>query len=493
TGEECDDGGTDPLDGCDGSCNIEGSCAAPLEIQLTDSGQGVMTGQGSNSTAGGGDQVAAATCDGASTGDGADRIFSFTVTVPSDVTLDVTADFDSVVRLQDTACSTSDELGCADSGAANDETLRVLGLAPGTYYVAVDGATATEAGQFTVDVTTVCSVTQLYLERLNIGADGVAIVNDSSACAVDVGPLELLWDDSGSGDVTTDLPVRQVPPGDTLKVYENPPPGHVAAGSVPFDISRGGWVAMCDGACNTSDGSNVLDLAAFSEGQPHPALPTGVTFSPGGLTGLTNQNTYEYLRSAQSGTPPGFVAADWTVGFLETFEDQDYSDWTNLGSQTAAIESPAGTHGKYAFATSGSSSHLNGFRKLVSAVQPSRVSVRVATDNVSSATGYVVLGASGVAATGANCFAWIYFSGGNLMYAMGAAGPLQSGVSANTFYQVEFRNINWTNGTTDIWVDGVVRANNAGFRDAATPNIRELHFYNWQSGKAWYDEFRMSP
>ena len=190
--EMCDDGNTLSGDGCASNCQIENNgsgngsgsgsgsgngngsgsgsgsgsggggnanatCANPNELMLEDVGgflEGIAEGDTSTST----DQVAEAACDGAMSGAAKDHVWKFTLTETSDVAIytDDTMTWNAGIRLMTTACDLSTQVaeyatvdGCADSAAAEEmEQLYYVGLPAGTYYVVIDGKTATDDGAY---------------------------------------------------------------------------------------------------------------------------------------------------------------------------------------------------------------------------------------------------------------------------------------------------------------------------------------------------------
>jgi hypothetical protein len=83
-------------------------------------------------------------------GDGASEVvYSLEATdVNDDLLVTIDAAFSSVLVLRAQNCTDGFQLSCATNG-----TLTIAGLAPGTYYLYVDGATADDEGAFTLDVT----------------------------------------------------------------------------------------------------------------------------------------------------------------------------------------------------------------------------------------------------------------------------------------------------------------------------------------------------
>ncbi len=161
-GEECDDSNIVSDDGCSADCAIEGVCADPVALNLTDNGSGVLTAQVTAST-GGPSFVPAADCDGQSNiGQGSDRVYELTLTEASSVHISASSQsFDVIVRLLTAACNAATEIaedgqgadGCADVGDIGaQEELAYTNLEAGTTYILIDGAGPDDVGSFVLDV-----------------------------------------------------------------------------------------------------------------------------------------------------------------------------------------------------------------------------------------------------------------------------------------------------------------------------------------------------
>ncbi len=161
-----------------------------------------------------------------------------------------------------------------------------------------------------------CSVDKLYLKELNIGNADFISIHNPTACPLDVNGLEILFDDSSSSDMTTKLPQQMIAANSSVYVVESGAVGTdiPAGGNIPFSPTRGGAVLLCNGVCSTA--ANVIDVVAFSTGEPFPALPAPISFQPSGLMGINsgNQSNTSWLRVATAGSKPTFLAADWNVG-----------------------------------------------------------------------------------------------------------------------------------------------------------------------------------
>jgi hypothetical protein len=112
-------------------------------VQAIDAGQ--VPVQVSGTTKWGLDQYSG-TCGGEGV---ADVVYSFTATdVNDDLLVTIDAAFGAVMVLRVQDCAAGIQLSCSTTG-----TLTIPGLAPGVYYLAIDGVNVEDEGAFTLDVT----------------------------------------------------------------------------------------------------------------------------------------------------------------------------------------------------------------------------------------------------------------------------------------------------------------------------------------------------
>jgi cysteine-rich repeat protein len=239
--EMCDDGNTAAGDGCDAACAVEtgytctgapsvctmnpssagGTCASPFTITLANN-NGVLAGTGMGDTTMSTDQVASAACESWDSGGGPDHVWQFTLTDTRDVYLlmDETSAFDTVMRVMTAPCDVTTEIpewagqdGCADSAdAPTGEYMGYVKLAPGTYYVLVDGYEATDMGAYTF--TLEARLTECgngVLDALEFCDDGASATGDGcdAKCEIEDG---YTCDDAEPSVCTPDTSTMAVPP-----------------------------------------------------------------------------------------------------------------------------------------------------------------------------------------------------------------------------------------------------------------------------------------
>jgi len=167
------------------------------------------------------------------------------------------------------------------------------------------------------DIDCACGLDKLRIIEHFAGNPDYIVISNPTTCVLELDPLEIMFDDQRNTDFNFAVPAYTMPANSTLVISDSSssPPGSLyVGGNIPFAASRGGWVALCDGACSTP--SNIIDIIAWEGGQPPPALPPGISFTPGPVTGVTsaNESTTSHIRQAFQGVAPNFLMSDWTSG-----------------------------------------------------------------------------------------------------------------------------------------------------------------------------------
>ena len=298
--EQCDDGNTVAGDGCSATCEMEqtatGSCSSPFVLAPMDNGMGQLEAEATGDTSTATDQIGEAECDGFPSGAGADHVWSFTLTVASDVVVmtDEGTAFDSVLRVMTAPCDVSTEIseygnedGCSDGeGAA--ELLGYVRLQPGTYYVAVDGYTAQDVGAYSFTYLawpTTCG--DGAVDPLEFCDDGNSAADDGcdAKCEVEDG---YVCDDSAPSVCTNEPSVQAPQPGD-LVVNE----------FMPADNASD---TNCDGS-TTGTADEFVELVNVST----------KTLDLSGVT-IADSVTMRHTFAAGTELPPGAAFVVWGAG-----------------------------------------------------------------------------------------------------------------------------------------------------------------------------------
>jgi chitodextrinase len=123
------------------------------------------------------------------------------------------------------------------------------------------------------------------------------------------------------------------------------------------------------------------------------------------------------------------------------------------------------------------------FTEIGTLEQPSRVQIYVRPSYTNQEGGIVAL-------TGDYYIGVSYFGSDGDIYIIEPEGStsIQS-YSADTWYKIEFRNIDWTNKEYDFYVNDSLRMTNASFTSTSATGMSELRMQNWDSGSEFgFDE-----
>jgi cysteine-rich repeat protein len=155
SGEECDDGNTDALDGCSSSCTIEDpdSCSAAPLIVLSAQQKLDVSGD----TTGAADDITTSTSTaecGTGTRIGSDHVYAVLPQASGTLDVSLNASYDYHFLHMRAACPGTVDLGCDyDTSSSTIDDFSVPVVMGITYYIIVDSWDPSEAGAYTLSVT----------------------------------------------------------------------------------------------------------------------------------------------------------------------------------------------------------------------------------------------------------------------------------------------------------------------------------------------------
>lgn len=175
------------------------------------------------------------------------------------------------------------------------------------------------------------------------------------------------------------------------------------------------------------------------------------------------------------------------AGFQDGFESGNWSPTWSLvnGTYTTAAITTNPAVGIYCLQNTGSGGHLSGYQATFPSGQPSSVSWRVRYNSTSSSGAYFVIGDSTMSAS--DCVAFCYIQSGSNIRIYNGTGS-NTPCTANTWYHIELRNIDYVNRLFDIYIDNVLIQANYAFRSSTISSIDRIYLYNISSMDAYYDE-----
>lgn len=136
----------------------------------------------------------------------------------------------------------------------------------------------------------------------------------------------------------------------------------------------------------------------------------------------------------------------------------------------------------------GTNNFYEGTYSIFTPSQPSYMSFWVRTNTTSGANGYVVVGDANIA--GDNGVLFFYFNASSQLRFFNTTGQNYS-ITANTWYHVEARDVDWTARNMDIWINGVLFLNNWAFRSGTATSIDRVHLQSLVASTAMYDNIQI--
>lgn len=176
--------------------------------------------------------------------------------------------------------------------------------------------------------------------------------------------------------------------------------------------------------------------------------------------------------------------------FFDGFESGNWQPtWSAAGgTYTRSVVTTSPANGTYCFSSVGTSSHYQGTTTNFTPSTPDDLGFWVKTTDLSSNSAYVVIGDANTNSNQGIIFFYMRSNGQGRVYSS-SANQYNFNVTANTWYHIEMRNINWTAKTYDIYVDGVLGQANFPFRSQSSTNIDRVFLYNFSgSATAYYDD-----
>jgi pseudomonalisin len=237
-----------------------------------------------------------------------------------------------------------------------------------------------------------------------------------------------------------------------------------------------GVTASCSPATLPAPGSGSSLLTfTTSAAAPSGSFPITLTGSGAGVT---------------HGTPVTLISRNPNDALLsDGFESGSFSSWTaEAGSYVRTISSSNPATGSFSYTQTGGDTVTprNGLSHTLPSITPSYIAFYAKTSSTSGASAYFVIGDDNVNTNRGIIF--FAFNGANLAVYDGTNWKSGAASVANTWYFIEFKNINWVAKTYDFYVNGQLQAAGVAFRSQTTTALTKLHLYNMDPAQAWYDD-----
>lgn len=178
------------------------------------------------------------------------------------------------------------------------------------------------------------------------------------------------------------------------------------------------------------------------------------------------------------------------ASFYDGFESGNYTpNWGNVGgSYTRTMLTTGVPVGNYALQQAGGTGHYSGLLATFTPSTPNYISYWANSSNAGTSDTYFVIGDNST--NGNNGIAFIYFWGsGSIRFITNSSATyVNVPYTANTWYHIELRNVDWNAKTYDIWVNNVQYSTGSPFRAQASTFVDRIYLYNFNSATAQYDD-----
>jgi hypothetical protein len=180
------------------------------------------------------------------------------------------------------------------------------------------------------------------------------------------------------------------------------------------------------------------------------------------------------------------------ANFFDNFESGSFTPTWAVGSALTSTNVTTNNvaEGNYSLTGTGGtgSSHLTGFSTTIPSLTPNEISYYMYTDGNTQSLNYTVMGEN---PTATGCVFFNYWNGGLSNIRFVSSIDYEYAAAPNNWYFIELKNIDWTNKTFDIYIDGTLQTTNFPFRDNTQNSINEIHLYNFNNGPGYWDRIQI--
>ncbi len=244
------------------------------------------------------------------------------------------------------------------------------------------------------------------------------------------------------------------------------------------------------GMINILNNSNDTTVCLAGYCVQAPAM----THSPSSYTVNLSCNTSSTATLTIGNTGPGtldYDIAQESTGsnFSDGFESGNFSSWNiGTGAYTRSVVSTYHSSGNYSFKlTGGFSNYYDGINHGFATCKPSYVSYQFMSPagSVYWNCGVVVGNTASIYTNNGIADSWIDNESQEI-YLYCSSGTFTIPMTQNTWYKVEFRNINFNTKKFDYYVNGVLVASNLTFWNSTLSSLNTIHLMGYDTGEISY-------
>ncbi|MCP4445180.1 MAG: hypothetical protein GY811_07550 [Myxococcales bacterium] len=263
---------------------------------------------------------------------GPEIVYSFSPDASGIATISLTglaADLD-LLLIEDASsgglCDPASAGVCVQNGSSNrsgtaDEEVRLNAIVGTTYYIIVDGFDGATSN-FTLRVQS--ATEDFLLNEVSFGATDFVEVRNHGACDTDLGGLGILHKASLTSPAQSFVfpGASNVSAGGVMRWVESSGgpflSNEINAGESILDIpAAAGSTALCNGVCETTNCTNLLDYVERDEDTSDASLPGGpacASLVGGPINAAGQSGEVSLRRTAVAGAGGPYQASDWSFG-----------------------------------------------------------------------------------------------------------------------------------------------------------------------------------
>ena len=248
----------------------------------------------------------------------------------------------------------------------------------------------------------------------------------------------------------------------------------------------------------TNDGDHPLSvsLGHYSLGAANLSAASARLLTPiPPLVDAASPHTHsrDFSQAANDGENAPLLLPPAALPFYDGFEDGSLAKWDNgatPGLRETTTDNPGVGTTSLHLKNTGADSHRNGVtRTFPSGSKPRHISFWIRTGSTTSHSGYFVLRDSYFF----DDIIWFFAEGNGRFYVNNDVGGDSSyAYQAQTWYRVEFRNLDWTTGRFDYHVNGALVKAAVPFRSYYRGQADSVNLYNFSAqSESWFDDIRI--
>ncbi|MEI8158186.1 MAG: hypothetical protein WCH60_15075 [Burkholderiales bacterium] len=217
-------------------------------------------------------------------------------------------------------------------------------------------------------------------------------------------------------------------------------------------------------------------------------------FNPGGFIHCALRNGLAALALAL-----GVSSALAQTNFSEGFESGNITAWTTgSGAYTRTVTNVAPATGAYSLALTGGTgngnslggTYFDGISRTIAASTPTYIGFYAKTASTAAIAGYFFVGDANIRSN-FGVMNFVFTRTGEMLVSDGWSNYSGGSYTANTWYHIEFKNIDWTARKYDFYVNGVRKQSGIGFRTSSSTAITQIQLGNYDNAQSGFDEIQI--